>query len=117
MSMKPETRLKKFIEKYWSDKSIKDGFSIWIDKKTDIWYLIGFDINKKMFIISKSKEDGTYLDKLKTLFSGYDFTLNANEWDNVEFFPGFYHGVNVVYLREQDGIESVQGVCGIYEFV
>lgn len=115
--MKPETRLKKFIEKYWSDKSIKDGFSIWIDQKTDIWYLIGFDTNKKMFIISKSKEDGTYLDKLKTLFPGYDFDLNENEWNDIEFFPGFYHGVNVMYLREQGGIESVQGVGGIYEFV
>ena len=29
--MKPETRLKKCIEKYWKDKSITEGFSIWID--------------------------------------------------------------------------------------
>ena len=116
--MKPETRLKKFIEKYWKDKQITDGFSIWIDQKTDIWYLIGFDINKKMFIISKSKEeDETYLDKFKTLFPGYDFTLNENEWNDIEFFPGFYHGVNVMYLREEGGIETVQGGCGIYEFV
>lgn len=115
--MKPETRLKKFIEKYWSNKSIKDGFSIWIDKKTNIWYLIGFDINKKMFIISKSESNGSYLDKIKTLFSGYDFNLNENEWNEVEFFPGFYHGVNVMYLKEKGSHESIQGIGGIYEFI
>lgn len=40
-----------------------------------------------MFIISKSKEeDETYLDKFKTLFPGYDFTLNENDYNNIEFF-------------------------------
>ena len=70
-----------------------------------------------MFVISKSKEeDETYLDKVKTLFPEYDFTLNENEWNDVEFFPGFHHGVNVMYLREEGGIETMQGGGGIYWF-
>lgn len=113
--MKPETRLKHFIKKYWNFAVIKDGFSIWKDKITDIWFLVGFDINKKLIIFSKV-ESGSNLEKIQKIFPEYDFTLNNNEWNNVEFFPGFNHSINVMYSKENNKDVEIQGIGGMYEF-
>lgn len=57
--MKIETKLRRFVKNILNDK-ILNGFSIIVDAKTDIWYLVGFDIHKNLFIVSKA-ETGSIL--------------------------------------------------------
>lgn len=99
--MKIETKLQKFVHNILKD-TITDGFSIIIDAKTDIWYLVGFDINKKLFIINKA-ETGEALDRVKTLFPGYAYdNLKKNEYDLVDMFPGFNQTIHVCLVNDED---------------
>ena len=65
--MKIETKLRRFVKNILNDK-ILDGFSIIVDAKTDIWYLVGFDIHKNLFIVSKAETGSTFWKELNNYF-------------------------------------------------
>lgn len=99
--MKIETKLKKFVKNILHNK-ILDGFSIIADKKTNIWYLVGFDIHENLFIISKA-ESGTTLERIKQLFPGYEYDeLTEGMYDQVNMFPGFLQNVEILFVNDKE---------------
>lgn len=99
--MKIETKLRRFVKNILNDK-ILDGFSIIVDAKTDIWYLVGFDIHKNLFIVSKAKT-GSTLERIKQLFPGYDYDdLDEEMYDQVNMFPGFLQNVEVLLVNDKE---------------
>lgn len=99
--MKIKTKLRRFVKNILNDK-ILDGFSIIVDAKTDIWYLVGFYIHKNLFIVSKA-ETGSTLERIKQLFPGYDYDdLDVGMYDQVNMFPGFLQNVEVLLVNDKE---------------
>lgn len=99
--MKIETKLRKFVKNILHDK-ILDGFSIIVDNKTNIWYLVCFDIHENLFIVSKA-ENGSTLDRIKQLFPGYDYdNLKEGMYDQVNMFPGFLQNVEILFVNDKE---------------
>lgn len=102
--MKIETKLTKFFHRIFRNRK-PNGACLVVDKKTQILYLAGFDINGNVFIMGMSKPDPnkSTLDKMKEIFPGYDYDdIKPNEYDMVNMFPGFEDQVHICLVNEKD---------------